>query len=197
MIDKIQFKKAIDLIERSRRILISTHARPDGDAMGSICALQHCIEAAAASAGRTCHVQMLILREIGETYQYLLTKNAWITQDNFAEEDIAAGKLDDFDLIIIADTRAVRQLPVLGDYLLKRMQNAAVSGLQTLVIDHHLTGDNIATCAIVDSHAGAAGEIVFDLIQTAGWPLPSRRGRSIVCRNQYRHWVVPFRKYLS
>jgi len=45
MVNSSEFQKAVELIETSKTILITTHIRPDGDACGSIAALSDVLAA--------------------------------------------------------------------------------------------------------------------------------------------------------
>jgi phosphoesterase RecJ-like protein len=46
-----------------------------------------------------------------------------------------------------------------------------MANLQTINLDHHKTNTYYATINVVDTHASATGEIIFDLIQLSGLPL--------------------------
>ena len=79
-------------------------------------------------------------------------------------QPIAAADLDPYDLIIVIDTSAARQLPGLSDYLVENSP-------RVLAIDHHLASDGIGAIQLIDSAVAAAGEIIFNLAHAAGWPL--------------------------
>ena len=44
----------------------------------------------------------------------------------------------------------------------------------TLAIDHHISGDPIGTCQVIDTNACAAGEIVYKLCRAGDWPMDRR-----------------------
>jgi len=165
------FSQAISLIESARRILITTHIRPDGDAVGSIAALKTIIEQAAGQKQNDCVVQLLLLSEPSDNYMFLLPDETWFLGEHITQEQINAGQLARFDLIIIADTCAARQLQGLSNYLTQRTKNARETDASILVIDHHLSGDAIGNCQLVDTDACAAGEIIYRLCRRADWPL--------------------------
>ena len=129
----MNFDQAIEQIESAQNILITTHVRPDGDAVGSVVAFKQLIEQSAQRAGRTCNVQMLFLSSISANYQFLLAEPPWFLGTDIKPEQIEQGELDRFDLIILLDTCALRQLPDLDKYLARREK-------PILVIDHHLNG---------------------------------------------------------
>jgi phosphoesterase RecJ-like protein len=160
----MNFDQAIKLIESAQNILITTHVRPDGDAVGCVVALKQLIEKSAPRVGLACNIQLLFLSSIPANYQFLLCEPPWILGADLTKEQIEQGELDRFDLIVILDTGALRQLPDLDKYLSRREK-------PILVIDHHLNGDDLGTCQLIDTAAAATGEIIFDLAQHAGWPL--------------------------
>jgi len=68
MISDSDFKKAVDLINKSQRVLITTHTRPDGDACGSIVAMADSL----ISLGK--QVTPILLSPLPEWYQSLFTQ---------------------------------------------------------------------------------------------------------------------------
>ena len=151
------------LVQAAARVLITTHVRPDGDAIGSIVALQDIITTVAVQQSRPLETQLLLLSEEPDHYQFLLDDSRWIMGRHLDPADLPA-RLDAFDLIIVADTCALQQLPEIGPYLLNRTQ-------PVLVIDHHLSRDPIGTCQLFDTDAAAAAQIVFDFATAASWPI--------------------------
>ena len=79
-------------------------------------------------------------------------------------DQLQNGSFGQFDLVIIVDTNSYIQLPEFDKWL-------KTSKIPVLVIDHHVTGDNLGTVEVIDSTAAAAGEIVFDLFKSAGWKI--------------------------
>lgn len=180
----MNFDRAKTLIESAERILVTAHVRPDGDAIGSMVAFKVTIEQEAQRSARSCNVQLLLLSEAARNYQFLPAEEPWVVGTQISQGQIDAGRLDEFDLVIVVDTSAVRQLPGLGEYLKERTARAANVGSrgqdagaavgEVLVIDHHLSGDGIGNCRLIDSGAGAAGEIIYDLCRRAGWAIGER-----------------------
>lgn len=163
------FTQAISLIESAGRILITCHVRPDGDGVGSIVALKNIIEKAARQNQRDCEVQLLLLSTASQVYQFLFAEPPQILEQDITQQQIDAGELDKFDLIIVVDTSATRQLKGIADYLKKREQKAGDNSV--LIIDHHLSGDIKGNCRLINTKACAAGEIIYDLCQEVDWPL--------------------------
>ncbi len=156
----IDFQPALKAIQSARHILLTTHARPDGDALGCLAAL----EAGIGVANPQAQTQVLLLTPCPDHYRFLLRHEPWLMGQHLTEEQVKTGRLDAFDVIVIADTAAKRQLPGIGDYLTARKTGV-------VVFDHHLSSDHIGTVRAVDTTAAAAGEIVFALFQAGGWPV--------------------------
>ncbi len=169
-----EMEQARRLIDNAQRVLITCHIRPDGDAVGSIAGLKQAVELSARQQGREKELQLLLLSNLGENYRFLLPDGTWILRHTLAEDDLTPELLDGFDLLIICDTSAYRQLEGIADYLKERQRKGMAGGQSAgaiLVIDHHLSSDEIGHCRVVDTSVGAAGELVYRLIQHAGWPI--------------------------
>ena len=165
MTEREIYQNAAKLIETSTNVLITTHIRPDGDACGCVRALQEALITLGKAA------QPLFMSPLAGWYQSLFDGPAPVLGN-----DITVDQLDayykDIDLVIIVDTDSCVQLPGFSDWL-------AGSGKKILVIDHHITGDHLGNVELVDTTAAAAGEIVFDLLKFAGWPITERVAESI------------------
>ena len=103
MQENMDFKCAIDLITKSQKILVTSHIRPDGDAIGSITAITRSIKAQAKLDGREVLCQPMLLSYAGNSYKFLLDGSEWIIGENKEEGEITAEVLDEFDLIIVVD----------------------------------------------------------------------------------------------
>jgi len=75
----------------------------------------------------------------------------------------------DSDLIIIVDTSSYNQLPEFVSRL-----SSLVPRPWLLVIDHHVSSDDIGDVKLNDSSAAATALIVFDLLKYTGWPITKK-----------------------
>ena len=166
MITDEQKQTAVDLLERSERILITTHVKPDGDACGSVSGL------AQALRERGKHIRTLFLSEIPHWYAFLLSEPPVVLGEDISKEQLMSGRWESFDLVVLVDVNSVSQLPVLTDYLDK-------TGIPVLVIDHHATADHLGTVELVDTSAAAAGILVYELIKYAQWPIKERMAEAL------------------
>ena len=149
-------QKLLDILSKCRRVLITTHVRPDGDALGT---------AAAMSLGlrsKKIDSDILLLSKLPPKYAFVLSENA------IKFHDVEAGwpdslSLDSYDALLVVDTGTWSQLPGLRDRLTSFQK-------PRLVLDHHLTQESWADVKLVDTKAAAAGEIAANLL--TDWNVP-------------------------
>ncbi len=156
MLNNNDIKKAIELINKSKKILVVPHTRPDGDACGSAVAMFALLK----ELGK--ETEILLLTELPQWYRFLFEK-----EPLFFNNDFSIDKLQQFDLIVLVDVNSESQLPGLAVLLKKKTR-------PVLVIDHHATADGLGDVELIDTTAAAAGLIVFDLIKAAGWLLDKK-----------------------
>jgi phosphoesterase RecJ-like protein len=152
------FQKAVELINRSKDILITSHTKPDGDACGCVAAMCESLEALGKN------VKLLMLSPVPQWYEFLFTEKPAVLDEDVQLDELMAGRLGKFDLILIVDTNSQSQLTKFNDYLKQ-------SDTPVLVLDHHETSDNLGDVELVDRDAAATGLIVLDLLKYAGWPV--------------------------
>jgi bifunctional oligoribonuclease and PAP phosphatase NrnA len=160
------FQSAVELINKSKSVLITTHTKSDGDAVGCCVAL----EEALIALGKK--VQILFLSPLPQWYAFLLDHEVPVLGVDLSPEQLMAGGLGSFDLIIIVDTNSFSQLPKFDKYLKE-------SDTSVLVIDHHKTSDKLGDVEIVDSSAAAASCVVLDLLRFAHWPITTKIAQAI------------------
>lgn len=145
-----------------KRVLVLTHAKPDGDALGSLVAM---VEG---------------LRLMGALPQGVLVPLVPAPIAGFAANSpvsvldqplggsilpsVSAAELAGFEAAVVLDTQAFAQVAA-GRSLLDPLLP------QTIVIDHHLTGDLVAPLMCVQTSAAATGEMVFDVLTLCGIPV--------------------------
>jgi len=144
------YQQVIDVLSRCKRVLITTHVRPDGDALGSSAAL------AMGLKQRNIDAEVLLLSHLPRKYAFVFQENGIKHYD--AETAWPAGlSLDQFDAFVSCDTGTWSQLPGLKEKVLAYKK-------PRLVIDHHLTQEDWADVKLVIKEAAAAGEIIAELL---------------------------------
>jgi bifunctional oligoribonuclease and PAP phosphatase NrnA len=145
MSDAAPLARIRDLVARGRRFLITSHARPDGDAIGSQLAL----------AGA--------LRALGKTVRIVNrdpVPEPFLPLPGAGGIEVAGAVEGEFDAAFVLEC---------GD-----LSRPGVAGLDryTLVnIDHHIGNTGYGAITWFDSSASACGELVLELIDALGVPL--------------------------
>ncbi len=153
---KDQTAKLLATLASSKRVLLTTHVRPDGDALGSAAAM------ALALKHKGIAVTVLLLSRLPTKYAFVFQDCG--LQHIAGDNSVPAGfSLDGFDTFLVVDTGTWSQLPGLREHVEK------FAGAK-LVVDHHLTQENWADQKLVLTEAAAAGEIVAELIEQ--WDVP-------------------------
>jgi len=158
MVTTDDFARAVGLIEGSTDVLITAHTRPDGDACGSVRAMCDLLE----SLGKK--VRPMFLSPLPQWYEFLFAGKVPVLGNDITTGQLNGGLFDDCDLVIIIDTNSYVQLPQFDEWIRNTHK-------KVLVIDHHVTTDNLGDVELIDTTAAAAGEIVLDLFKYAGWPI--------------------------
>lgn len=138
-------------VRAASRIALTTHERPDGDAIGSVLAMHRAFIS----------IDKAVETIIAGPIEPALLPLVGTTPLRFVDDGLPA---DDPDLIIVADTGAWSQLERVAGWLRPRRA-------RTIVIDHHARGDDIAALRIVDVRAAAASTLVVALLDAMGCPL--------------------------
>jgi phosphoesterase RecJ-like protein len=140
-------------IRGARHVLVTTHAKPDGDALGSVLAIVR----AATSLGIRAEGWI-----VGPFEPNLLSL-AESTPLTLVDPKKPTLPTSEPDLVVIVDTGAWNQLETLAPWLRERIDRA-------IGIDHHARGDLVAAERVVDVTAGAAAVIVAELVEALGVP---------------------------
>lgn len=128
----------------AQRILVVSHIRPDGDAIGSLLGLGLSLKAANKE------VQMVLADGVPSSFRHLI-----------GSEQVRPRPTGEFDLVSVVDCSD-----------LKRVGHALNGYSQPdLNIDHHVTNLNFAALNIVNAQATATAEILAELIPAVGLPL--------------------------
>lgn len=139
------------------RVLITTHVKPDGDALGSAAV----VGLALRQLGK--HAEVLLLSRLPNKYAFVLN------DVGIGHRVMDAGRgevLDEewagsFDVMLVIDTGTRSQLPGLEKWV-ERV------GVRVLVVDHHKTQEGWGEARWVDVSAAAAGEMALDLAERMG-----------------------------
>jgi phosphoesterase RecJ-like protein len=140
--------RILQTIKLAHRILVTTHTDPDGDAVGSMLAMNMALEQLGKQA------YMYNESPIPAVYQFLPAVNRIVRHLETIEPVNAAIVLDCGDLARVG--RAAHRIG--------RMATV-------LNIDHHVSNNGFGTHCLIDSQACATAEIVYRLIRELGVPI--------------------------
>src|SRR4051812_14906676 len=147
-------QQIITALSACKKVLITTHVRPDGDALGSSAAMALGLKTKGIDA------EVLLLSHLPTKYCFIFKEHG-VPYFDVEKGWPGSFDLNRYDALLVVDTGTWSQLPGLKERL-------ATWPKPKLVVDHHLTQEDWATAKLVDTGAAAAGEIVADLLQRWG-----------------------------
>jgi len=139
----------------ARHPLVTTHAKPDGDAFGSVIAMARGLK----NLGLEPHA--VFMPPVPAGFRQLKGGDAFTLHSQGH-----AALNHEPDLLVILDTGAWSQVTPMREYIEKRID-------KTLIIDHHLTGDIPAPMRYIDGQGAACCEVVADVLDTLS-PAPAQ-----------------------
>lgn len=149
----IAWRPFVDLVSEHDSFVLTTHMRADCDALGSELALAAALE----SLGK--RVRIVNADPVPPHIAFIdpMNRVEVLGEDVAAEELLANG----VDVFIVLDTCAWQQIGPLGD--LMRESPAA-----RVVIDHHVSSDDLGAVMFKDDSAEANGRLVLEAIEALG-----------------------------
>ena len=141
MVDMSEYTKALELIEKSRYILIITHVNPDPDSIGSALALSNLF-----SENKIKHKVFNISSDLPQNLDF-------IPRFEKITDQLPAF----FDLAISVDC---------GTY--KRLGFELDSSIPLINFDHHKSNNSFGTVNIVDPMKSSTAELVFEFFKHNG-----------------------------
>ncbi|MBR1552901.1 MAG: bifunctional oligoribonuclease/PAP phosphatase NrnA [Schwartzia sp.] len=139
----ITMAEAAEKLMAAKKLLVTAHVNPDGDAIGSTLGL------AAFLRGKGKTVTVMIDDKLPKNLAFLPG------YDKIARPE--AGQVSDAEMLVILDTSLDR----IGEV------EKAAKGLPVLNIDHHVSNDGKADF-LYNAHRAATAEIIFELIDHLG-----------------------------
>ncbi len=134
-------------ISESYNILITSHVRPDGDALGSEAAVYHLLKRIKKNP------KIYNSSPLPWEYNFLNEENIFHQYD--AERDKES--LQEFDLAVVLDVGSFSRLGELGEDLKN-------SGIPVICMDHHPIRSHEFEYELVDTQAAATCSLIYELI---------------------------------
>ena len=137
-------QKIFELIDKAEKILIITHVNPDGDTLGSACALKSFIGDKADIL-----LQVNKNRNFPDTYRFLPYINEAKTFDDVDRI---------YDTVICIDVASL-------DRIVEAAREIFDSAKVTINIDHHKTNKGFAMHNYVSGGISSAGELLYEIFE--------------------------------
>jgi len=145
---KSSLAEIAEALRSHNRFTLISHIRPDGDALGCIIALGLALRALGKD------VTLWNEDGVSEKFHYL---PGWELVSRPPAEPV------DLEVAVALDTASQQRL---GTAL-----TAAKSAKLWINIDHHVSNEGYGDMVYIDSGSPATGQILYELIETAGFPL--------------------------
>ena len=148
----LDWSPLVDIVRRNERFLLTTHVRPDPDGLGSVLGFAD------------------VLEGMGKKVRPVIS-GVWPPRYDFMDPERRIGRVNlpadeyrDAEVAVVLDTGTWNQL---GDFgtLLKSLNCTKV------VIDHHISQDDLGGIRFADTSAEATGRLVCELADALGQPL--------------------------
>jgi phosphoesterase RecJ-like protein len=142
------------LLRKPARVVITTHQKPDADALGSSLALSAYLE-------KLDHkVSVISPTDYPDFLSWMKGDDRVINFED-GNEDLSKKLIDEAEIIFCLDFSSLNRINGLGDMV-------ASSGAKKVVIDHHLEPEDFADYIEWDTDASATAELLYDLIVALG-----------------------------
>ena len=146
-----------DIINNSKKILLLTHVNPDGDTLGSMCALYSMIYKRFKKKA-----DMSVVSNIPYNYKFL--PNIELAQRYFDQSLV-------YDLVITLDVAAidrVRDAKIFFDKAKCRVN-----------IDHHKTNPAYGDYNLIEPDASSCGEVLYNYFKKNNWEITKDAAKSL------------------
>lgn len=147
-LSSIDWSPIRSIIEEHQSFLVTSHVRPDADALGS--------ELGMAAILRSFGKDVVIVNATAPPANlHFLNTDSRILK---LGEDVKRDQLPPVDVQVVVDTSAWQQLGAMADVIKARAQ-------ARVVIDHHVSSDNMGAIEFKDVESAATGELIFELAE--------------------------------
>ena len=153
-----------EIIQANQRFVLTTHVRPDADALGSELAMAGLL----TQLGK--EVKIANASPVPRRLAFMDPERKCLELGPGITEEQAL----DTDVHIILDTSAWGQLAEMGR-VFKR------TTAKKVVVDHHLSAEDLGAIYFKDTTAEATGAMVFDLAVAMGWNLTLPVAHAMYC----------------
>lgn len=141
----------VQLVRGHRRFLLTSHVRPDCDALGSELAMAAILEQ--------------LGKEVLVVNPYAVPRNLQFLDPQRKLKqlgaDVSVEQLDPYEVLLVLDTTAWAQLGAMAEVI-------RASKAKKVVIDHHISEDDLGAELLKDTNAEATGRLVVEAADQLG-----------------------------
>lgn len=159
---KIDWAPLRPILDASQRFVLTTHVRPDADAIGSEIAMAGLLE----QLGKD--VRIINASPVPTRLKFLDPGNKCLQIGT----DVTEAEAAEADVHVILDTSAWGQLAEMGRVFKK-------TTAQKVVIDHHVCAEDLGALNLKDTEAEATGALVFQFAETMKLSITPEIGSAI------------------
>lgn len=160
----IDWEPLREIIEKNERFVLSSHVRPDADALGSELGMASLLEGLGKS------VRIVNPSAIPDSLDFLDPDKRTLK----IGKDISPDEVLDTDVHIVLDTSAWVQLVDVGR-VLKQSQ------AERVVIDHHVSSDDLGAVEFKDTSAEATGALIVRMADALDWEITPEMVTPLYC----------------
>lgn len=147
----VNWERFVEVIGAHQKVLLTSHVRPDCDALGSELGMAGVLDALGKD------VMIVNGQKTPPNLAFIDPTNRIRTLG----EDISLEEAAAVDLLIVLDTSAWAQLGPMGEVLKK-------TGAKKIVVDHHVSEDDLDTEPFKNTSAEATGRLVVEAAEALG-----------------------------
>jgi phosphoesterase RecJ-like protein len=151
--DEITIDRLKTVIQAANNILVTSHLRPDGDAIGSVLGLGLSLQ----DAGK--EIQMVLVDGVPNTFHHLT-----------GYDQISGHLAGEFDISVVLDCSDIQRVG-------RIFRN---NKIPTINIDHHKTNLHFAKINIVDQNVPSTAEMLYKLIPLLGLSIQKPTAEAIL-----------------
>ncbi|HVU86860.1 MAG TPA: DHH family phosphoesterase [Pirellulales bacterium] len=158
----IDWRRFVELVQAHQRFILTSHLRPDCDALGSELGMAQVL----AALGKEARIV---------NAQATPANLAFIDPQNRIQvlgRDVTLAELMDYDCLMVLDTSAWAQLGEMGDVI-------RATKAKKVILDHHISSDDLGAEVFRNTQAEATGRLVQEAARELGVQLTPEIARPL------------------
>ena len=141
------------LLSQPQKVVITSHMRPDADALGSSLALALYLEKKGHS------VEVIMPTEYPDFLKWMKSNARVLVYE--ADKATSAELIKDSDIVFCLDYNALHRIGEMGEVVKK-------AKAKKVLIDHHLMPEDFADFSMSDTNAAATAILIYEFIELLG-----------------------------